>query len=171
MDNGPRVVFSSIGSPAFRAASAAWNFSRNLSASLSTTMNRLAAQQVCPVLYIRPQTAHLMVWSRSASSSTMNASLPPSSIEDDLEVLVRPAPRCSGPPRRCRSAPTPLIRGSSTTDPTARARSAGWCTARPGAPASIHSFSNAIAHCGTMPACFTTRTLPAIRCGPATRAS
>ena len=40
-----------------------------------------------------------------------------------------------------------------------------------GAPASISSFSKAIAHCGTQPACFTSRTLPAIRCGPATRAS
>ena len=98
MDNGPSVVFSSIGSPGLRAASAAWNFSRNLSASVSTTMNRFAAQQVWPVLYIRPQTAHLMVWSRSASSSTMNASLPPSSIEEGLRFC--PGPRRDAPAGR-----------------------------------------------------------------------
>ena len=33
VDSGPSVVFSSIGSPGFSAFSAAWNFSRNLSAS------------------------------------------------------------------------------------------------------------------------------------------
>jgi hypothetical protein len=87
VDRGPRVVFSSIGSPGLRAVSAAWNFSRNLSASLSTTMKRLAAQQVCPALYIRPQTAHLTVCSRSASSRTMKASLPPSSIDETLRFL------------------------------------------------------------------------------------
>ena len=61
-------------------------------------MNRFAAQQVCPVLYIRPHTAHLMVCSRSASSRTMNASLPPSSIEDGLRFL--PGPRRDAPAGR-----------------------------------------------------------------------
>ena len=77
-------------------------------------MNRLAAQQVWPVLYIRPQTAHLTVWSRSASSRTMNASLPPSSIEDTLRffparaAMLRPAATLP-------VSATPLMRGSSTT--------------------------------------------------------
>src|SRR5580658_9653963 len=114
VDNGPSVVFSSIGSPALSAARAAWNSARNLSATLSTTMNRLAAQQVCPVLYIRPQTAHLTACSRSASSRTMNASLPPSSIEDTLrfcpalDAMLLPAATLP-------VSATPLIRGSSTT--------------------------------------------------------
>src|ERR1700689_5795597 len=57
----------------------------------------LGGAGVCPSLYIRPQTAHLTVCSRSASSSTMKASLPPSSIEDGLRfvparaAMLRPA--------------------------------------------------------------------------------
>jgi hypothetical protein len=47
-------------------------------------MNRLAATQHWPVLFILPQTAHLTVLSSSASSSTMKASLPPSSMVDFL---------------------------------------------------------------------------------------
>ena len=80
----------------------------------STTMNRLAAQQVWPVLYIRPQTAQGMVCSRSASSSTMKASLPPSSMEVILTFLPARAamlwPAATLPVRQ-----TPLMRGSSTT--------------------------------------------------------
>ena len=113
-DSGPSVVFSSIGSPAFNAVSAAWNFSRNLSANLSITMNRLAAQQVCPVLYIRPQTAHLTVWSRSASSRTMKASLPPSSIEDGFRFVPARAAMLR-PAATLPVSATPLMRGSSTT--------------------------------------------------------
>ena len=77
-------------------------------------MKRFAAQQVCPVLYMRPQTAHLMVCSRSASSSTMNASLPPSSIDDGFRfcparaAMLRPAATLP-------VSATPLMRGSSTT--------------------------------------------------------
>ena len=40
-----------------------------------------------------------------------------------------------------------------------------------GAPASSQSCSNAMAHCGTHPACFTITTLPAIKLGAAKRAS
>ncbi len=113
LDKGPSVVFSSMGSPAFNASSAAWNRARNLSAMSSTTMKRLAAQQVWPVLYIRPHTAQGMVRSRSASSSTMKASLPPNSMDDTFRL--RPAreamlwPAATLPVRQ-----TPLMRGSST---------------------------------------------------------
>lgn len=41
-----------------------------------------AAQQVWPQFDIRPQTARSGLWARSASSSTMMASLPPSSIDE-----------------------------------------------------------------------------------------
>lgn len=80
----------------------------------STTMKRFAAQQVCPQLYIRPQIAHLIARSRSASSSTMNASLPPSSMEDGFRF-------CPAHDARLRPAATlpvnatPRTRGSSTT--------------------------------------------------------
>ena len=95
-----RVVDSSIGSPGLSAASAAWNLSRKRSASDSTTMKRLAATQDCPVLLIFAHTAHLTAPSRSASSSTMKASLPPSSIVDFFRFCpARPATtfrlRCS----------------------------------------------------------------------------
>ncbi len=75
-------------------------------------MKRLAAQQVCPQLYIRPQTAHLMVWAISASSSTMKASLPPSSIEDGFRFL--PAwPAMILPAAVLPVSATPLMRRSS----------------------------------------------------------
>jgi hypothetical protein len=112
VDNGPSVVLSSIGLPAFSAPRAFLNSARNLSATASTTMKRLAAQQVCPQLYIRPHTAHLMVCAMSASSSTMKASLPPSSIDDGfrffpaLAAIVRPAAVLP-------VSATPLIRRSS----------------------------------------------------------
>ena len=77
-------------------------------------MKRLAAQQVWPVLNIRPQTAHLTVWSRSASSSTMNASLPPSSIEDGFRFLPARA-AILRPAATLPVSATPLMRGSSMT--------------------------------------------------------
>ena len=114
MDRGPSVVASSIGSPGLSAASAVWNLSRKRSASSSTTMKRFAATQHWPVLFILPQTAHLTVLSRSASSSTMKASLPPSSIVDFLRFC--PAlPATILPASTLPVNATPLIRGSSIT--------------------------------------------------------
>ncbi len=119
VDRGPCVVFSSIGSPGFKTDSAAVNFSINASAIESTTIKRFAAQQVCPPLYMRPHTAHAMVLSRSASSSTMNASLPPNSIDVFLRFCPARA-ATSLPAATLPVSATPLMRGSSIT------RSACW---------------------------------------------
>ena len=51
----------------------------NSSATDSTTMKRLAAMQLWPAFWKRASTATLAAASRSASSSTMNGSEPPSS--------------------------------------------------------------------------------------------
>src|ERR1035438_1160234 len=114
VDRGPSVVALSIGSPGWSAASALWNLSRKRSASSSTTMKRFAATQHWPMLFILAQTAHLTVLSRSASSSTMKASLPPSSIVD----FLRFCPALSATFFPASTLPvnaTPLIRGSSIT--------------------------------------------------------
>jgi hypothetical protein len=112
LDIGGRVVASSKGSPALSSASAALNFSRNLSAISSATMSRLDATQHWPPLFIRPQTAHGTVLSRSASSRTISASEPPSSMVDFLRFLpARAATTLPAP-----SLPvsdTPRTRGSS----------------------------------------------------------
>lgn len=66
---------------------------------------------------------------------------------------------------------TPLMRGSPMSC------SDGWCDIRRllcdflGTSASSSSVAEAIAHCATQPASLTTGTLPAVSCGPATRAS
>ena len=62
-----------------RAASSALKRSRKRSATGSATMKRLAAMQLCPLLTRRPSAAARAVLARSASASTMKASLPPSS--------------------------------------------------------------------------------------------
>ena len=170
VESGPCVVFSSIGSPGLRASSADLNFARNLSAISSTTIKRFEAQQVCPALYIRPHTAHGIVFSRSASSRTINASDPPSSMEDTLRFVPALAeillPAATLPVRA-----TPLIRGSSITLSDWSCEIRRFVYNPSGAPASVNSFSNSIAHWGTQPACFTITVLPAIIWGPATLAN
>ena len=62
-----------------RAPSSALNRSRKRSPTDSTTMKRLAAMQLWPLLISRASAAALAAASTSASASTMKGSLPPSS--------------------------------------------------------------------------------------------
>ena len=113
-DRGASVVCLSIGSPGLKFSRADWNFSRKRSASASTTMKRFDAVQACPALPMRPLTADLTALSRSASSSTMKASLPPSSIV----VFFRFCPALAATTAPAASLPvraTPRMRGSSMT--------------------------------------------------------
>ena len=77
-------------------------------------MKRLAAMQVWPALSKRPFTAAATVLSRSASSSTTKASLPPSSITHFFSTL----PAVAAMERPARSEPvsvTAATRGSRMT--------------------------------------------------------
>ena len=133
-------------------------------------MNRFAAQQVWPVLYIRPQTAHLMVCSRSASSRTIKASLPPSSIERWLEILAGPRrdalAGCDAAGQRYAFDARIVddVIGLIMRDQKIGVQ-ADW---RSGFDPKLLEGDRALRN---EPACLTNKTLPAIRCGPATRAS
>src|SRR5262249_48226048 len=84
----------------------------NFSATASTTMNRLAAMQLWPLLTRRASAATLAATSRSASSRTMNGSLPPSSST----VFFRAFPARSATLLPASSLPvsvTAAMRGSS----------------------------------------------------------
>ena len=143
---------------------------RNLSSIDSTTMNRLDAMQVCPLFPNRPSKAMPTVWLRSASSKTMNASLPPSSIVDFFRFL--PARDASASPAR--SDPvraTPFTRGSSIKDPDWSLFKNILVYTPAGTPASLRTRSKANAHWGTPGACLRRTTLPDIRCGPTNRAN
>src|ERR1700733_11389396 len=97
-ESGPKVTVSSSGSPSFSFLAAAMNRGRNLSSIDLTTMNLVAPMPVCPLFPNRPRIAMATVWSRSASSKTTNASLPPSSTVDFFRFF--PARDASASPPR-----------------------------------------------------------------------
>ena len=114
---GPTWVAGLSGSPTTRAFIASTKRSMNSSAIGSTTMKRLAAMQDCPLLSRREVTPVDTAAARSADSSTMNGSDPPSS--STLLLSMRPAVAATEPPAR--SLPvsvTAAIRGSSMTAAT-----------------------------------------------------
>ncbi len=127
-------------------------------------MKRLAAMQVCPLLSKRDFTAAVTVLSRSASSSTTKASLPPSSITDffswlpALEAIERPA----------RSLPVSVTAFTRASRSTPAAWSLSMCSTSntpSGRPPSRHTARIRSAHCGTLLACLSRATLPAMNAG------
>jgi hypothetical protein len=146
----------------------------NSSATLSSTMNRLAAMQLWPAFENRARAACSATLGRSASASTMNGSEPPSSSTHFLSARPAAAPTAA-PTRSLPVSVTSLRRGSpisrslaSPTDasPTSRVRN------RPaGAPAAVRSCSMASAHWGTLGECFSRAALPAISAGAANRST
>ena len=96
--SGPRPTPSSRGSPILTASSASTSRDSNSSAIRSSTRKRLGAMHVWPALIRRPLTACAIVWSRSASASTTNGSLPPSS--STLFFSAAPAAAATNAPAR-----------------------------------------------------------------------
>jgi hypothetical protein len=166
--SGPTSTFGSIGSPTRNAAAASTKRRSKSSAIGSATMNRFAAIHDWPLLIIRAFTAILIASSRSALGITTNGSLPPSS---STVFLIR-APACAA---TCVPAPslpvsvTATTRGSSMTRSTSLLPiSSVWKTPS-GNPARRKTSSIASAHCGTLDACLSRPTLPAIKPGAANR--
>ena len=125
---------------------------------------RLAAMQDCPLLTVRAATAAAMAVSSEAEGMTMKGSLPPSSRTDFL--MSHPA--CAAMARPVDSLPvtvTAATRSSASTISTwlASMRSV-WKLPR-GKPARRTRASMASAHWGTLEACLSRPTLPAIRAG------
>ncbi len=78
-----------MGSPTRSAAMPATNARSNSAAIRASTMKRLAAMQLCPLLMVRASTPIRAARSRSALGITMNGSLPPSS--STVFLICRPA--------------------------------------------------------------------------------
>ena len=85
---GPSWVASSVPGPIRNAPIRCASRDPNSSATASCTRNRFAAVHACPPLRIFASIAPSTAASRSASSSTMNGSFPPSSIE---QLTIRSA--------------------------------------------------------------------------------
>ena len=127
-------------------------------------MKRLAAMQVCPALPKRDSTAIGTALSRSASSSTTNGSLPPSSSTHFLRCL----PAVAATERPARSLPvsvTALMRGSAMTPAVCSLSMCSTPNTPAGTPASASTSAMASAQRGTLVACLSTATLPAISAG------
>ena len=104
-------MFGAMGSPGTRFFIACLKRAINASAIFSSRMYRFAAMQHSAVLFIFPQRPHSIATSMSASSNTMKASLPPSSIV----LFFRAAPASAATAAPALLLPvsaTPLMRGS-----------------------------------------------------------
>jgi hypothetical protein len=140
----------------------------NSSATVSSTMNRLASTQDWPALRYRALTAVAAAAAMSASARTMNGSEPPSSrtcfFSTAAAWAATIAPTSVEPVRV-----TAATRGSAMIPAT-------WSTSMrrvrhspSGAPALRTASSTARAHCGTLFACLSRVPLPAARAGAAKR--
>ena len=121
-----------------------------------------------PLLIVRACTASGTTRSRSALGRTMKGSLPPSSRT--LFLICRPAVAATLLPAA--SLPvsvTALTRESLRIPSTAADSTSSVWNAPSGKPARRKTSSIARAHWGTLEACFSSPTLPAIRAGAAKR--
>ena len=133
-------------------------------------MKRLAEMQDCPLLKTRAFTAVATAASRLALGITMNGSLPPNSSTTFLILFAAPIPTSTPAP----SLPVSVAaatRGSPKTrstfcDPISNV----WNTPS-GNPAFRKSSSMSKADCGTIEACFSSPTFPAINAGAAKRST
>ena len=124
--------------------------------------------QDCPLLTRRAWTAVATAVSSSALGITMNGSLPPNSRT--VFLIRRPADAATRLPAA--SLPvsvTAATRGSSRTRLVCTEPTSSVWNAPSGKPASRKISSMASAHCGTMEACFSSPTFPAMRAGAAKR--
>ena len=169
-ESGPSVVLSSSGSPIFTWRNASLNFVRNASAIFSCRIKRLAAVHTWPALFSRAWTPIFTARSRSASSSTTNTSLPPSSSVDFLICFAACAattlPAFSDP-----VSAAPCTRSSAIIFATCSWEINRLFHAPSGAPASRTRWAKVSAQCGTMLACLAITGLPAARFGARTRIS
>ena len=161
---GARVAESPLGSPRRSVPAASTKRRVNSSAIASTTMKRLAAMQVCPALPKREATAPATALSRSASSRTTKASLPPSSITHFFSCW----PALPATERPARSLPVSVTAATRGSRMTAAACSLSMCSTPntpAGRPASSSTLAIRSAQRGTLLACLSTATFPAISAG------
>ena len=132
------------------------------------TMNRLAAMQDWPLFCTRPVTAVLTASSRSTDGITMNGSLPPSSITVGLisspQMAATDWPAGSLPVRVAAST-----RGSRRMRSTALDETSSVWKQPSGKPPRAMTSERYSADCGTLDACLSRPTLPAISAGAANR--
>ena len=127
-------------------------------------MKRLAAMHDWPLLSVRALMPTVTASSRLALGMTMNGSLPPSSSTTFLILFPAPDPTwIPAPSLPVRVAAT--TRGSSSTRPLCRSRSAGSGKRLQETRLSAEFLQSLSAHCGTLEACFKMPTLPAISPG------
>ena len=142
----------------------------NSSYTSSVTIIRLEALHAWPPFSIRAAAAALATLGRSAPSSTMNGSEPPSSST----TFFRFWPAVAATAEPARSLPvtdTPAIRGSAIISATCSLLANTLMYASEGSPASRKICSMARADSGHCGACLSTIVLPIIRLGAANRAT
>ena len=131
-------------------------------------MKRLAAMQLCPLFTSRAAAAVVAARGRSASSRTMNGSLPPSS--STVFLSSRPARSATWLPAR--SLPvsvTARMRASAMSAGTAAGPTSTVPNRPSGRPAARKTRSISSAQRGTLEACFKIPALPAMSAGAAKR--
>ena len=151
-----------------RAPSADLKRSRKRSTTGSTTMKRLAAMQLWPLLISRASAAARAAASTSASANTMKGSLPPSS----RTVFFSMRPACSATAMPARSLPVSVaatMRGSAMISFTPAGFVSTVWKSPSGKPARRKTCSISSAQRGTLEACLRIPPLPAMRAGAAKR--
>ena len=131
-------------------------------------MKRLAAMHDWPLFTTRALTAVCAAASRSAPGMTMNGSLPPSSSTDVLIAFPAAAPTWL-PAALLPVRVTAATRGSSITDLTLSVSIRRVWNTPSAKPARRKMSSMARAHWGTLEACLSRPTFPAIKAGAANR--
>ena len=166
---GPTWVSREAGSPMRRAPSSDLNRSRKRSTTGATTMKRLAAMQLWPLLISRASAAARAAASTSASASTMNGSLPPSSST----VFLSMRPACSATAMPARSTAGERGRDDARVRDellhARRVRSAPCERGPRGSRRGGRPRSICRAERGTLEACLRMPPLPAMRAGAAKR--
>jgi hypothetical protein len=131
-------------------------------------MKRFAAMQLCPLLWQRAVVATAAARAKSAEGMTTKGSLPPSSstvfLISRLAISATDRPACSLPVNVPAATLGSVSIFSMAPEPTSRV----WKTSC-GKPASRNTFCSRNAACGTLDACFSRPTLPAMRAGAAKR--
>src|SRR6266545_4948402 len=160
---------SLITGPAWYVLAPATNRSRNSSYTLSNTTIRLAAAQRCPAFENADASDHSTARSRSASSQTTSAFLPPSSsttfasLRPPLSAIHRPV--SAEPVKLTRSTSPDSTSGGPASGPSP------WTTlSTPGGSSSLHSSPKNAADAGVCSDGFSTAALPQNTAGKAFQA-
>src|SRR5262249_12527392 len=150
---------SLITGPALYDAACSTKRSRNSSYTSSKTTIRLAAAQRCPALEKDDASAHSTARSRSASSQTTRAFLPPSS----RQTLARRRPACSLIQRPVAAEPVKLTKSTSDDSTSGGPTSppSPWTTlTTPGGSSSLQSSPKSAAERGVCSDGFSTVAFP-----------